>query len=149
MTGHFVLFWAEGLMMTSVIAGLATGPIALTHFYRASPLGLIASMAAMPVVSLVIMPFAVVSVLAMPFGLDPLTLAPMGAGIDTMLEIANRVAQWTPGEGVVGAIGDLPAILAGAGLLWLVLWTTRWRVLGLLPCVAAFIAVPSMSGLIF
>ncbi|PTW61152.1 competence protein ComEC [Breoghania corrubedonensis] len=134
---RFVGFWVGGLAMTSVIAGVATGPVALAHFYRASPLGLVANMAAMPFVSLLIMPFAVVSVLAMPFGLDPLTLQPMGIGIDAMLAIAGKVAGWTPSGGVVGALGDWPAVLSAAGLLWLALWTSRWRLLGIIPVVAA------------
>ena len=136
---HFVVFWASGLAMTSLIAGFATGPIALSHFHRASPLGLLANMAAMPLVSLLIMPFAVATVLAMPFGLDPLTLQPMGLGIDGMLAIAAKIAEWTPGSGVVGAIGDAPAILSVAGLLWLALWTSRWRLLGILPIAAAVV----------
>ena len=40
------------------------------HFQRVSPLGLAANLAAMPIVSLVVMPFAVIGVVLMPFGLD-------------------------------------------------------------------------------
>ena len=59
-----------GLAMTSIIAGGATALFAIWHFQRVSPLSLAANLAVMPIVSLVVMPFAVLSALAMPFGAD-------------------------------------------------------------------------------
>ncbi|WP_321336475.1 ComEC/Rec2 family competence protein [Breoghania sp.] len=137
---RLAVLWGAGLVMTSLIAGLATGPVALTHFYRSSPLGLIANVAAMPLVSLIIMPLAVVSLVTMPYGLDPLPLYPMQAAIDAMLAIAAKIADWTPGGGVIGAIGDAPAILFTGGLLWMALWSSRWRYLGIAPvCLAVLV----------
>ncbi|WP_162901469.1 ComEC/Rec2 family competence protein [Breoghania sp. L-A4] len=130
---HGLRFWIAGLLVTSLIAGLATAPIAAVHFYRTAPLGLLANMAAMPLVSLVIMPAAVASVLAMPFGLDPLPLSAMGAGIDAMLAIAETVARWTPSGGLVGAVPPVVGLACVAGLLLLALLKSRWRLIGLAP----------------
>ena len=132
-------FWIVGLMMTSLIAGLATAPIAAAHFYRAAPLGLVANIAAMPLVSLVIMPAAVISVLAMPFGLDPLPLAAMGSGIDAMLAIAASVADWTPSGGLIGRVSNFAALASVFGLLLLALLKSRWRLLGLAPLTVAML----------
>lgn len=137
-----VRFWVTGLIMTSLIAGLATAPIAAAHFSRVAPLGLLANLAAMPLVALVIMPMAVLSVVAMPFGLDPLPLAVMGRGIDAMLAVAGTVADMTPSGGLIGAVDEAGVIACIAGLFLLAFLKTRWRLAGLLPIALGIIAMP-------
>jgi competence protein ComEC len=60
--------WATAV--TSFIAGSATLLFSAYHFQQTAPLGVIGNVLVLPVVSLVIMPFAVLSVLAMPFGIE-------------------------------------------------------------------------------
>jgi len=128
--GRYIL----GLALTSLVAGLATAPLAAFHFHRVAPFGLLANLLAMPVVALVIMPAAVASMLAAPFGLDPLILPAMGWGIDTVIAVAGTIADLTPKGGVVGAMPQSAALAFAAGLLWLCLWRTRlrWGGVGLL-----------------
>ncbi len=94
--GEAVVRWTLLSALTSLIAGLATAPIALHHFNRVAPLGLVSNLLATPLVSLVIMPAGVIAALAMPFGLDAVPLQVMGFGIDGMIAIARMVADWTP-----------------------------------------------------
>ena len=56
-----------GLILASLVAGLATTPYAAYHFHRVSPLGVLANLLALPVVSPWVMPMGLVGVLAMPF----------------------------------------------------------------------------------
>jgi competence protein ComEC len=44
------------LALASLVAGLATTPYAAFHFHRVTPYGVVANLAAMPVVSAVVMP---------------------------------------------------------------------------------------------
>src|SRR5258705_12468423 len=44
------------LVLASLVAGLATTPYAAFHFHRVTPYGVLANLAAMPVVSAVVMP---------------------------------------------------------------------------------------------
>src|SRR3989441_12327445 len=44
------------LLLASLVAGLATMPYAAFHFHRVTPYGVLANLAAMPVVSVVVMP---------------------------------------------------------------------------------------------
>lgn len=119
--------YAAGLAMTSVVAGLATALFTAWHFQQVSPLGLVANLAAMPVVSVVVMPMAVLASLAMPLGLDAAPLWLMGQGIAAMNAIAFRLAE----HSTLDATGAIPlsavlvltaalAILtmAGGGLRW-------------------------------
>ena len=125
-----------GIGVTSIVAGLATAPIAIFHFDRASPFGIIANLAALPVVSAIIMPAAVAAMVAMPFGLDHWPLVAMGKGVGVMLAIAHRVAD-LPGAGSVVPVwpGWCVAAVMGGGL-WIALWRKNWRWFGLLPIAA-------------
>ena len=58
------------MMLTSLVATLATTPFAIYHFDRAAAYSVLANLLAEPVVAFVIMPSAAFAVLAMPAGLD-------------------------------------------------------------------------------
>ena len=93
-----------GLAATSVIAGLATTLYGAYHFHRVSPHALWVNLSAMPIVSAIIMPFAVLSALMMPFGLEALPLRVMGSAIGVVTEIAAWFATRSP----IDAVGSLP-----------------------------------------
>ena len=67
---RYMLLAAAGLAVTSIVAGGATAIYAAWHFQQMPSLGLFTNLTAMPIVSAVVMPFAVFGALAMPFGLD-------------------------------------------------------------------------------
>ncbi len=125
------LYFFGGLALTSLIAGLATGLFAAWHFQRAAPLGLVANLAAMPVVTVVVMPAAVASVVALPFGLDGLFLPIMGWGIGLVLDVARFLAERAPFDDV----GLIPAGAVVMFALALVLATlpTTWLRVGAIP----------------
>jgi competence protein ComEC len=116
---------------TSLIAGLATAPIAAFHFNRFADYGVAANVLVMPIVSFVIMPAGVFALLLMPFGLEWMPLAAMEAGLEAMLWVAHWVASW-PGATQAVAAWPMPGfLLIVAGGLWLAIWTAPWRWLGL------------------
>jgi len=136
-----ILIYGAGVLLTSLVAGLATTPFAVFHFNRFVIYGLAANMFAVPLTALWIMPWAMVAYVLMPFGLEGLALAPMGAGIDAVLWIARTTADWP------GAVQLLPA-LPGWGLavvtlggLWLCLWRRTWRYAGLAGILAGGLAL--------
>jgi competence protein ComEC len=126
-----------GLLLTSLIAGLATTPFAIYHFHRAAPLSLPANLAAMPVVGILIMPAALFAVVLMPFGLESLALVPMGWGIDWLVGVGTVAAEWSNDWGGVAAPPATALLLVVAGFLWLCLWGERWRLAGLVPMALA------------
>lgn len=143
---RFVWRAAIGLVLTSLIAGLATGPFAAFHFNRLAVYGLVANVAAMPLVSVLVMPAGLLSVVLMPFGLEAPALAVMGFGIDGVLSVAHRVAGW---DGAIRMVPQIPmmALVAIAwGGLWLALWRTRLRLIGI-PVIALGIASASVAPL--
>lgn len=140
-----------GICITSIIAGLATAPIAIFHFDRASPFGILANLAALPVVGAVIMPAATAAMVLMPLGLDKWALIIMGKGVAVMMAIAHWVAD-LPGAGTVVPAwpgGCVVAVMGGG--LWVALWRRGWRWLGLVPIAggivfALFAEPPDLMG---
>ncbi len=116
--------------LTPIVAGLATALFSAWHFHRLSPMGLPANLAAMPVVSFMVMPFAVLSALAMPLGLEYWPLKIMGEGVHLMLAIARFFADLSP-AGLSGAISRPAFLVATLALILLCLFQTRLRLTGL------------------
>lgn len=116
------------LTMASLVAGLATTPYAAFHFHRVTPYGVLANLAAMPVVSALVMPAGILGLVAMPFGFDGVFWWLMGIGIDWMI----LVTQWVAGlPGAIGRMaafgtGPLSAATAGIVLLGLLRSPLRW-----------------------
>lgn len=119
-----------GLAMTSIIAGLATGLFGVWHFQRISAMSLPANLAVAPLVSFVVMPFAVVGTLLIPLGLDGLFFKIMGYGLSGMLAIADWLAARSP----IDAVGMIPVsalIALSLALALATIATTRLRLLAL------------------
>jgi competence protein ComEC len=127
-----VALWGGRELMTltlaSLVAGLATTPYAAFHFHRVTPYGVLANLAAMPVVSAVVMPAGMLGLVAMPFGLDSFFWWLMGVGIDWMIAVTVWVAALPGAIGRMAAFGIGPLIAATVGIILLGLLRTplRW-----------------------
>ncbi len=125
------------IALTTVIASLATAPVAAYHFQRLATYSLIGNLMAMPVVSLIIMPSGLVALAAMPFGLEGPALTVFGWGVDRLLDVAAFTAALPQAVRPVAALPPVFLVLCLGGLMWLCLWHTAIRYLGLLPVGAA------------
>jgi competence protein ComEC len=130
-----------GAAMTTLVASAAIAPFAVYHFHRMTHYGLVANLIAAPLVSLLIMPMAVLSLIAMPFGLEVWPLKAMGFGIELMVRAGEWVAGWPGAVSVFPTISGTALVLIVLGGLWVCLWRTRTRALGLV--IAAFGALRS------
>jgi competence protein ComEC len=126
-----------GLILASLVAGLATTPYAAYHFHRAAPYGVLANLLAMPVVSALVMPMGILGVLAMPFGFDAVFWRLMGHGIDWMIAVVLWVAGLPGAVGHIQAFGTGPLLVGTAGLLLLCLLRTPLRWSGAVLAIAA------------
>ncbi|MER9529646.1 ComEC family competence protein [Mesorhizobium sp. M0309] len=132
-----------GLAMTSIIAGSATLLFAIWHFQRVSPLSLIANLAVMPIVSLIVMPFAVLSALAMPFGADGPLLYVMGKGLMAMIAISAWISERSPVD-AVGLISIRSVLLVTVALVIATMATTWLRLAAVPFALAGLLTVPQV-----
>ena len=131
---------------TTLVAGFATAPYALYHFNRFTLYGLAANLLAGPLTSLWVMPWAVLAFLLFPFGLEHLALVPMGWGVDGVIAVGRMVAGW---DGAVALFPAMPAwglLAVTLGGVWLCLWRTRWRLVGVPVILLGLASIGTISG---
>jgi competence protein ComEC len=121
------------LLLTGVAVELALMPIAVFHFHKAGIYGALANIVAIPLTTFVVMPLE-----ALALALDTIALgAPLWWLSERALELLLWIARTT--ASAPGAVAALPAMPRGAfalmvcGGLWLALWRTRWRRIGIGP----------------
>jgi competence protein ComEC len=124
---------AASLIATGLAVEIALIPIALYHFHRSGLYGVGANLLAIPWTTFAIMPLEALALLLDPIGLGAPFWAATGWSIDQLLGLARWVS------GLQGAVASLAIMSRWAfaamvlGGLWLCLWTSRLRWLGLVP----------------
>lgn len=118
-----------GLLLTSVVAGFATSPFAIHHFYQAAIYGLLGNLAAMPIVGLIVMPMGIIALMLMPFGLEQLPLTIMEMGLKYVVAVSNWVAGIEGAVYIHGQQAALATLLTALCLLCLCLMRTKLRFL--------------------
>lgn len=120
------------VFVSSLVAGLATAPIAAAHFNQVSHYGLIANLLSVPLMGAIVVPAAVVAACAAPLGLGWIPLMIMGWGLSWILWVAETVSGQPGALSHVATPGDMVLPLIAFGFLWLVLWQGRLRMAGLM-----------------
>jgi competence protein ComEC len=133
--------YALGVAATTLVASLATTPLAAFHFQTVASWGVLSNLVAVPLTTFWIMPAGLLALLLVPLGLDRPAVALMGAGVELLLATARLTAD-LPGAGLTVPAWPTAALgLVWAGGLWLGLWRRAWRWLGLGPILLALAVV--------
>ena len=121
------------LLLTGFVIEMVLMPIAFYHFHRAGVYGALANVVAIPLTTLAIMPLIGLALVLDVIGLG----APVWWLVERVLDALLALAHWVSDR--PGSVTVLPAMGMGSyllfimGGLWLALWRSRLRVLGLLP----------------
>ena len=129
--GRHITLHVTALLLTSLLAGVASAPYGAYHFGQIQIYFILANVAAVPLTAFWVMPAGLAALALAPLGLERLALAPMGWGIDAILWVARSVASLPAATlGVPHMPGWGLAVLS-LGLAWLCLWRTRLRLAGI------------------
>jgi competence protein ComEC len=129
-----------GIVVSGLAVEIALMPLALYHFHRSGLFGVGANIIAIPLTTFVIMPLE-----AAALALDPVGIAApfwwlCGRSIEALLGLAHGVGS---ARGAVALLPSMPTwafgLMVGGGI-WLCLWTTRWRLFGLVPIAVGAVA---------
>jgi competence protein ComEC len=128
------------MVLTGLTVELALMPFALFHFHRSGLYSVGANIIAIPLTTFVIMPLEAGALLLDSVGLGRPLWALAGLAIDGLLGLAHSVAAT---RGSVMMLPSMPGwafgMMVGGGI-WLCLWNTRIRLLGVFPIILGAIA---------
>lgn len=137
-----VMMFFGGIVSSTLIASVAVAPFAAYHFHQSQQYAVLANLLAIPVCNFIVMPAALATLLLMPFGLEAAALWPMGLGIEAMSWCASIVGALPGAVGHVPAIPTLAFALIVLGGLWLALWQTPLRLVGVAAAAAGLLLAP-------
>jgi competence protein ComEC len=128
------------ILLTGLAVEFALIPFALFHFHRAGLYGVGANVVAIPLTTFVIMPLEAGALFLDIAGIGQPMWWLTGRAIGGLLGLAHWVAA---APGAVALMPSMPRWAFGlmvAGGLWLCLWTSRVRLLGVVPVAIGVIA---------
>jgi len=115
--------------ITTVIASIATAPFALYHFGQVSFIGSVANLVAVPLLTFIIMPFALLSIIFMPFGLSYFPVIIMGWGIEEMLKIAHWAASLPNAVLLAPSWSFISFVIVILSALFVILWKGMGKII--------------------
>jgi competence protein ComEC len=137
-----LFMYLGGIALTTLVASAATTPFSIYHFSRFPTYGIVTNLIAVPVTGIWIMPWGMLGIVLIPTGLDGPCFALMGHGIELIIAAAAFVAD-LPGAALAVPRPPLAALVATTlGGLWLCLWRTSWRRLGLIGIALGLVLMP-------
>lgn len=144
-TVKIIWIYIIGILVSDLVASLATMPFAIYHFNKISIYTTLANLLAGPVIGLIIMPFVLIALLVMPLGLDYWPLKLVGFGIEQVNNITAYVASLPNAGYQVLSMPWWGLILIVLGGLWLCIWNMPWRKWGWLGILIGVLSIFTMK----
>lgn len=132
-----VIVYVVGIILSTVIATLATTPFIIYTFNNYTLQAVLGNLIGIPLVSLWIMPLAVLSLLSLVLGGIPFIFKIWGLGINILTKSAEYISH-LPGAAIFIATPPSTFLaLISFGGIWVCLWKLPWRWLGLIPIIGS------------
>jgi len=122
----------------SIVAGAAGGVYSAYHFNNTAPFGIISNILALPLMSVLVMPFALLGAMLMPLHLEYWPLYIMKIGIIGVEKIAYWVSSFSP-RGNLGEISPSALVFLTLGMALFIFLRSKLRFFALMFIVSGFI----------
>ena len=121
------------LLLTGLVIEIALMPIVLFHFHRAGIYGALANVIAIPLVTFASMPLIALALFLDIVGAGAPAWWLAGKSLEILLGIAHFTSSQPGAVKLMPQMTDITFLLFLVGGLWLGLWRSRARILGLIP----------------
>ncbi len=119
------------IVISSIIASLATTPYTIHHFNYFSLGGIISNLVAIPLTTIIILPFGIITTCLIPLHLSYLPALITSKAINILILISSKIGNMHYAFIPIHVFGNLSIIIITFGFLWLCLWQQRWRLFGI------------------
>jgi competence protein ComEC len=119
-----------GVLLISLVAGIATDPFAIYHFQRFSIYSLPANLITAPIMSFLVAPAAAVAAVLAPFGWAEPALQVMASALDLVAAVGQTFGERPEAVRALPRPPDLAFVLCVVALTWACLWRGGLRWLG-------------------
>lgn len=124
---------AGTLLSTGVLIEAALAPIAFYHFHREGMYGAVANIVAIPLTTFVVMPLEALALIGDAIGIGAPMWTLVGLAMRLLLWIAHTTADAPGSVQMLPLMPEAAFALVVFGGLWIALWRTKVRRLGLVP----------------
>lgn len=135
-----------GVLLISLVAGLATDPFAIYHFQRFALYALPANLIVAPIMSFLVAPMAAAAAILAPFGLADPALQLMSSALDLIAAVGQTFGERPEAVRALPRPPDLAFALCVLALLWACLWRglLRWGALAFFAAsIALYVTAPT------
>lgn len=132
---------ATDIILTTLVAEMATAPFGLFHFHMVQTYGIIGNAITLPFVSFIVMPAAFIGMILLPFGWDGPVWQVMGFGVHGVLEASRLIASWPYATLILPGFDAGALIWLAGGLAFLTLFLSPLRWIGLVLAVVGIATI--------
>ncbi|MDA7705418.1 ComEC/Rec2 family competence protein [Rickettsiales bacterium] len=136
-----IFFYFIAIIFTSLIVQIFTAIFVIYHFNHYQIYGILANLAAIPLVSFIILPLSFICLFAIPLGLEFLPLEILGFFVEKLLNLSEFVANLPNSNFNIQNIPFLSFLLIIFGQILICIWQNKLRFLGLLPILAGILII--------
>lgn len=117
-----------GVLLISLVAGLATDPFAIYHFQRFSLYSLPANLIVAPIMSFLVAPLAALAAILAPFGLAEWAIQAMASALDLIAAVGQTFGERPEAVRALPQPSSSSFLLCVFALTWACLWrgALRW-----------------------
>jgi competence protein ComEC len=134
-----------GVLLISLVAGLATDPFAIYHFQRFAVYALPSNLIVAPIMSFLVAPMAAAAAILAPFGLADPALELMASALDLVAAVGEIFGERPEAVRALPRPPDSAFVLCVVALIWACLWRGILRLLSaifLAASVALYLTAP-------
>ena len=133
------------LILTSLVATIATGIFTLYHFKQISLYGVLANTIIIPLFSFIVMPILILCLITMPFNLEFGVIKILYKLLDFIYHFANKISNLPFAIIYNNQSHFIWLALASISLLWLCIWREKWRYWSVPPLIISYFAIIFMD----
>lgn len=127
-----IKFYLVSNIYSSFLASIVTAPVVINQFYTFPTYSIPMNLIAVPIMSFFLMPLSILALFLMIFGIEQYCLKLIGFFINIIIDSVQFANKLPFSVWYFGYITKESLAVFLFGFFWICLWTTKWRLVGII-----------------